>query len=250
MSAILEALESAKQRSIFVFQGCCHNPTGRDYSQDEWKQIAKVMAAKQHFAFFDTAYQGLGVSEDSDAWAVRRFAEKGINMLVAQSFSKNHGLYSERVGALHVLCSDDRIAANVLDQLRALTRWEVSSAPAFGAELVNIILGDSALATDWKEELNRARGRLQMLRKRLHDLLVELATPVPRGRPGGWNHLGEESGLFSYTSLLPEQIKLLESGHHVYLPENGRINISGLNENNIERVARAFDAVIRRSGNR
>lgn len=248
LSSILKTLESAEERSIFVFQGCCHNPTGRDYSQDEWKRIAQIMAGKRHFAFFDTAYQGLGASEDSDAWAVRWFAEKSIDMLVAQSFSKNHGLYSERVGALHVMCADDKIAANVVDQLRALTRWEVSSAPAFGAELVNIVLGDSELETGWKAELHAARDRLQILRRRLHDLLMDLATPVPQGRSRGWNHLVEETGLFSYTSLLPEQIDTLASEHHIYMPGNGRINISGLNERNVERVARAFDAVIRQSG--
>lgn len=105
MESVLEALNNAPARSIFVFQGCCHNPTGRDYTTNEWSQIADVMHTKQHFAFFDTAYQGLGRSGPEDAWAVRHFAGRGIDMLVCQSYSKNAGLYSERVGALHVVCA-------------------------------------------------------------------------------------------------------------------------------------------------
>jgi aspartate aminotransferase len=249
MQSVLTALNNAPERSIFVFQGCCHNPTGRDYSNDQWNQIADVMQAKVHFAFFDTAYQGLGRSELDDVWAVRHFAERGIDMLVCQSFSKNAGLYSERVGVLHVVCATTSIAVNVLDQLRSLTRWEVSSAPAYGAELVNILLSDPAFEKKWQAETDRVRQGIWNLRKEFHRQMSDrLQTPSPRtGTVGGWDHLLKENGLFSWTGLNATQTRSLVDRHHVYLPGNGRVNISGLNAANMSRVAEAFDNVIRSS---
>lgn len=241
----MEALTSAPEQSIFVLEGCCHNPTGQDYSQTQWAEIADMMLAKGHFAYLDTAYQGLGQGSDQDAWAVRHFAEQGVNMLVAQSFSKNMGLYSERVGALHVVCSSATIAANVLDQMRSLLRWEVSSSPSYGAQLVEIILSDTVLRREWQSELQRARQRLTGLRRDLHALLTKQKTASPRtGTVEGWSHLLEENGLFSFTGLTNVQAQRLIDMHHIYLPGSGRINVSGLNADSIERVARAFHDVI------
>lgn len=238
MTSTLQALRSAPEQSIFVFQACCHNPTGRDYSKDQWTEIAELMLAKRHFAYFDAAYQGLGNGGDTDVWPVRHFVDRGVDMLVCQSFSKNAGLYSERVGALHVVCASSAIAANVLDQLRSLIRWEVSSTPAYGAELVNIVLSDSALTKQWQSDLDAARQRMRGLRKELHGLLTA------GGSTGiDWGHILEENGLFSFTKLSPAQTRTLIAEHHIYLPENGRINVSGLNSGNLKRVAEAFQTV-------
>ncbi|KAF2149718.1 aspartate aminotransferase [Myriangium duriaei CBS 260.36] len=248
MHAILYAIDTAAEQSIFVFQGCCHNPTGRDYTPKQWQQIADHLKSKRHFAFMDTAYQGLGASELDDVWAVRQFAEQGIDMLVAQSFSKNFGLYSERVGALHVICASSGIAYNVADQLRSLIRWEVSSSPAYGSELVSIVLSDPQLLQEWRNDLATAKDRVRGLRSQLYKKLTEkFKTPSPRGTADPWKNLIEERGLFSFTGLSPRHIKILVEEYHIYLPTNGRINVSGLNEKNIEEVAQAFDAVVRGS---
>lgn len=240
MASTVEAIQSAPNQSIIVLQAVCHNPTGRDFTKDQWSQIADIMQTKGHFAFFDCAYQGLGTDSATDAWAIRHFVDRGIDMLVCQSFSKNAGLYSERVGALHVVCASSSIAANVLDQLRALTRWEVSSTPAYGAELVNIVLSDPALKAKWQSELEAARQRMRGLRKELHELVTS------RGSTSvDWSHLLEENGLFSFTGLSAAQTRALIAQYHIYMPENGRINVSGLNSGNIKRVAEAFDTVVR-----
>ncbi|KAF9631931.1 hypothetical protein BFW01_g2793 [Lasiodiplodia theobromae] len=240
MASTVEAIQSAPNQSIIVLQAVCHNPTGRDFTKDQWSQIADIMQTKGHFAFFDCAYQGLGTDSATDAWAIRHFVDRGIDMLVCQSFSKNAGLYSERVGALHVVCASSSIAANVLDQLRALTRWEVSSTPAYGAELVNIVLSDPALKAKWQSELESARQRMRGFRKELHELVTS------RGSTSvDWSHLLEENGLFSFTGLSAAQTRALIAQYHIYMPENGRINVSGLNSGNIKRVAEAFDTVVR-----
>lgn len=177
---------------------------------------------------------------ETDAWPVRYFADEGIDLLACQSFSKHMGLYSERVGVLHIVCGTSRIALNVKDQLRSLIRWEVSSTPAYGARLADIILHDTALSKEWTQEVQAACDRMIWVRQTLHHLLVhQLLTP------GAWNHILVERGLFSYMNLSKQHIQRLRDDHHIYLAESGRINIAGLNQGNVERFAAALDTVVR-----
>lgn len=56
---------------------------------------------KNHFPFFDMAYQGFASGDlDIDAKAIRIFLEDGHLIGCAQSFAKNMGLYGHRVGCL------------------------------------------------------------------------------------------------------------------------------------------------------
>lgn len=148
-ASLLHAVSQAPERSIFVLQGCCHNPSGADLSPEQWRQLAQVMKQKNLFPFFDMAYQGLGAPLDQDAYGLRLFTQMGFELLACQSFSKNFGLYGERCGVLHVVSESEEVASNVYDQLRCLIRWEFSSSPAYGSRLVNIILSDERLATRW-----------------------------------------------------------------------------------------------------
>jgi aspartate aminotransferase len=167
----IKAVKKAPRGSIFVLQGCCHNPTGADFDANQWQILAAEMRIAGHLPFFDIAYQGLGDGINEDAYGVRIFTNMGFEMVVCQSFSKNFGLYGERVGALHIVNGDARVAANVHDQLRSLIRWEFSSSPAFGSRLVNIIFDDKDWSKDWQNELCEIRKRLKQNRTHLHDLL-------------------------------------------------------------------------------
>lgn len=161
-------------------------------------------------------------------------------MLVCQSFSKNMGLYSERVGVLHVVCREAEIAERVQDVLRSLMRWEVSSAPAYGARLAEVILEDEKLRMEWLGELGDAAGRLVRNRERLYGQLTNVL-----GTPGDWEHLVRGKGLFSLLGIGEEQVERLIDEFHIYVPPNGRINVAGLNERNVGVVARAVDQVVR-----
>ena len=239
LQAALEAVSSAPSRSIFILQVCCHNPTGQDYDRNQWIQLADEIHSRNHFVFFDIAYQGLASSMEEDAWPVCYFAERGIDLIVCQSFSKHMGLYSERVGVLHVLCKSSDIATNVKDQLRSLIRWEVSSTPAYGGRLADIVMSSESLTQEWLGEVQAACDRMIKVRQDLHHLLVdELRTP------GNWGHVLRERGLFSFTALSKAQVTQLRQ-YHVYLAASGRVNVAGLNESNVRRFAEAVDAVVR-----
>ncbi|GME26432.1 hypothetical protein GTA08_BOTSDO04420 [Neofusicoccum parvum] len=237
-ATLLSTIAAAPPRSVFVLQGVCHNPTGLDLTNEEWIQVADALALGGHLPFFDVAYQGFGVGLDEDAWAVREFVRRGQEVIVAQSFSKNLGLYGERVGVVHVVTGDAGTAKNVADQLRCFARWDYSSPPRYGATLANIVLEN--FWDEWLENLKTMRERLQQTRKHLHRLLTEeLKTP------GNWEHILYETGLFSLLALNEAQVKRIGSEFHIHFPTNGRINVAGLNEAKTERLARAIDSVLR-----
>lgn len=171
--SVMEATRTAEEGSIFVLQGCCHNPSGADFSPAQWDQLADAMETRKLFPLFDMAYQGLGASLEEDAYGLRLFARRGFELLACQSFSKNFGLYGERVGVLHAVSQDAEVASKVYERLRCLIRWEFSSSPAYGARLVDIVLSDHKLRQDWERELATIQTRLAENRRALHAALVD-----------------------------------------------------------------------------
>ncbi|KAH7906349.1 aspartate aminotransferase [Hygrophoropsis aurantiaca] len=237
----LGTLQTAPRGSVFLFQACAHNPTGIDPTADQWKQIAEVVINRNHFAFFDCAYQGLASGDlDKDAWAVRYFVEKNIPLLVCQSFAKNAGLYGERVGALHIVLSNKDAATQVRGQLAVLQRSEISSPPSHGARLVSLILTSADLFNEWTHDIKTMRSRLIAMRKELHRLLTE-----EFHTPGNWEHIVNQVGMYCYTGLNPDQSKALTDKAHIYLLDTGRISIPGLNSKNIRYCAENLDKTAR-----
>ncbi|KAJ3026708.1 UNVERIFIED_CONTAM: Aspartate aminotransferase, cytoplasmic [Siphonaria sp. JEL0065] len=237
---LIDTLKSAARGSIFVLHACAHNPTGLDPTQDQWKHIASIMKEKDHFPFFDCAYQGFASGDlDKDAWAVRYFVNQGFDLLCAQSFSKNFGLYSERAGCLTGVFSDSETAQRAKSQFCALVRCSISNAPGFGAKVVDIVLKDEALRNEWKDNLRTMADRITSMRSTLFNHLVELKTP------GNWTHITSQIGMFSYTGLTVKQVAAIKSKFHVYMTDEGRISMAGLNEKNVKRFAEAVDWVVR-----
>ncbi|KAJ3308607.1 Aspartate aminotransferase, cytoplasmic [Blyttiomyces sp. JEL0837] len=237
---MMQCFREAPNGSIIVLHACAHNPTGVDPTQEQWKEIAKVIREKSHFPFFDCAYQGFASgSLDKDAWAVRYFVEQGFELLVAQSFSKNFGLYGERTGCLTVVTSSETQAVNVRSQLCRLIRASFSNPPSFGARICNLVLNDPALYAEWEDNLRTMANRIIKMRDAVYSHLVTLKTP------GTWTHITSQIGMFSFTGLSLAQVTLIKSKFHVYMTDNGRVSMAGLNEGNAKRFAEAIDFVVR-----
>jgi aspartate aminotransferase len=223
---------------------CAHNPTGVDPTPEQWREIAGIMKAKKHFPFFDTAYQGFASGDlDRDAGAIRLFIDEGFELVIAQSFAKNFGLYGERAGCFHFVASPSSDAASittrVASQLAILQRSEISNPPIYGARIASIVLNDDALFAEWQENLRTMSGRIIAMRKALRSKLEELGTP------GQWNHITDQIGMFSFTGLNETQVLKLRSDAHIYMTKNGRISMAGLNTRNVDYVAKAVDKVVR-----
>ncbi|KRY29191.1 putative aspartate aminotransferase, cytoplasmic [Trichinella spiralis] len=196
---MLQDLRAAPEKSVVILHGCAHNPTGMDLSKQQWIELFELLQKKQLFPFFDLAYQGFASGDpDSDAWAVRYFASRGIEMCVAQSFSKNFGLYNERVGNLVVVINDEKVLASCKSQLSLVVRANWSNPPNHGAKIVETVLSDPELTNQWLENVRVMSTRIQCMRKALRAKLEELKAP------GTWNHITEQIGMFSYTGLSVE----------------------------------------------
>ncbi|KAJ5771817.1 hypothetical protein N7520_002346 [Penicillium odoratum] len=245
MVRMLNALEQAEPNDVIILQACAHNPTGIDMSKSQWMQVADLVRRKNLFVVFDSAYQGFATGDiDGDAWAVRHFmdnllkSETHPGLCVAQSFSKNFGLYGERVGALHLVVPKDFSARGALSELTAIARAEYSNPPRFGARIVEIILGDEELTAQWKVDLETMSSRIWSMRRDMKQRL-EIETEED------WVHLEKQIGMFSYTGLRKEQVYRLRDEFHVYLLPSGRMSLCGLNDGNVQYVAYAIGQVMK-----
>jgi len=241
---MIGSLKSIPEGSIILLHACAHNPTGVDPTQEQWKAIAEVIRAKGHFPFFDTAYQGFASgSLAKDAWAINYFVEQGFELLIAQSYAKNFGLYGERAGCFHFITSPAPNAAEtttrVASQLAILQRSEISNPPAYGARIASLVLNDPKLFAQWEDDLRTMSGRIIKMRSALRSRLEQLGTP------GKWNHITDQIGMFSFTGLSEQQVQSLKEQYHIYMTKNGRISMAGLNTKNIEYFAKSVDAVVR-----
>jgi aspartate aminotransferase len=237
---MLGVMQAAPNGSIFLLHPCAHNPTGVDPTPEQWKQIADVMEAKGHFTFFDCAYQGFASGNlDKDAFSVRYFVERGFELFVAQSFSKNFGLYSERAGNLTVVAKTPEVKNRIESQIAKAQRAVISNPPAYGSRVVSLVLNDEKLYEEWTKNLSSMADRIIDMRKALYDELIRLGTP------GKWNHIVDQIGMFSFTGLSTPQVKVLKEKYHVYLTDNGRISMAGLNSTNVKYFAQAVDDVVR-----
>jgi len=242
---MLDTLEHAGSNDVVILQACAHNPTGVDLSKSQWIQVAEKVQEKKLFAVFDSAYQGFATGDiDDDAWAVRYFTESiyktqgASGICVAQSFSKNFGLYGERVGALHVVAPGNLSTQGVRGHLMALARAEYSNPPRFGACIVETVLGDKVLRSQWETDLETMSSRIQKMRGALRQ---ELEKETEKD----WSYIETQIGMFSYTGLTKEQVSRLREDFHIYLLPSGRMSVCGLNEGNVKYVARAVGEVIK-----
>uniref|UniRef100_A0A0N5AJV4 Aspartate aminotransferase n=1 Tax=Syphacia muris TaxID=451379 RepID=A0A0N5AJV4_9BILA len=240
INALLEDLNNAPEKSVIILHGCAHNPTGMDPSHEQWKKIAELIKRKRLFTFFDIAYQGFATGDpDGDAWAVRYFVEQGLEMLVAQSFAKNFGLYNERIGNLTIITSDSKVLDNVKSQMSLVIRANWSNPPNHGAKIVHMVLTTPEMRKRWFESIKVMSSRIKEMRAALKGNLEKLGTP------GKWDHITQQVGMFSYTGLNLNQVEHLINKYKVFLLKDGRINICGLNHKNVEYVAKAIDETVR-----
>lgn len=236
---MIEDLQNAPEDSIVVLHVCAHNPTGVDATKEQWEQIANVMEQKKLFPFFDCAYQGFASGDlEQDSFSVRYFVDRGFECLCAQSFAKNFGLYCQRVGNLTFVTKEENDSINIKAQMALIVRGNYSNPPAHGARIVSHILGDEKLNQEWHDCIKLMSGRIIQMRKALRDKLEELKTP------GTWMHITSQIGMFSYTGLNQNQVQHLVKDYHIYLPNDGRISICGLNTNNVDYVAKAINDVV------
>lgn len=237
-SGMCQAIRQMPTGSVILLHGCCHNPSGVDPTFEQWKELSQLIKKNELIPFFDIAYQGFGKDLELDAQPIRYFASEGHEMLIAYSFSKNFGLYGERVGFLTVVASQQKQIPSITSQLKLLIRANYSNPPLQGARIVSTILSSPELTEEWKIELKNMRDRVVEMRKSF------IASLLVKGEDKNLNYLHQQIGLFSFCGLNYSQVNRLRKEFAIYIPSDGRINIAGLNTQNIEYVVNAISSVM------
>ncbi|KAI8613225.1 pyridoxal phosphate-dependent transferase [Chytriomyces sp. MP71] len=234
-----EDLVNLPNESIVILHACAHNPTGVDPTEAQWRELSDIFKKKGHVAFFDMAYQGFASGDPSkDAFAVRHFVDEGHKILMSQSFSKNLGLYGERVGLFSIVVADTEEAKRVDSQIKILVRPMYSNPPLSGPRIVKEVLGNPELKAEWHGEVKAMADRIISMRAELRNHLEKTY-----GSKKNWSHITSQIGMFAFTGLSPEQVARLKSEFSVYLTNDGRISIAGITSGNVKYLAEAIHNV-------
>jgi len=231
-------LAGAAKGDILLLHGCCHNPTGANITAAQWAEATDIALAKGLVPMIDIAYQGFGDGLEADSAGLRIMAAKVPEMLIAASCSKNFGLYRDRVGAALIVSKDDAATALSKANLAGLNRLNFSFPPDHGAKVVSIIMNDPALRADWATELEEMRLNMLSLRTGLAEALRR-ETNTER-----FDFIAEHRGMFSRLGLTPEQVMQLRADHAIYMVGDSRINIAGLPQAGLDKLAKAIASVI------
>ncbi|MEN8617729.1 amino acid aminotransferase [Shewanella baltica] len=231
-------LSHANAGDVVLLHGCCHNPTGIDLTLAQWERVAQLCADKKLVPLFDFAYQGFGAGIEEDAAGLRLVASKVLELLVANSFSKNFGLYNERIGAVTVVAEDADAAVRAFSQVKRTIRANYSNPPAHGALIVSTILSDAALKAMWVQEVKEMRERIAEMRTLFVDSLKA------EGVTQDFSFISRQNGMFSFSGLNKAQVARLKDEFGVYIVGSGRISVAGMTKTNMPVICKAIAQVL------
>lgn len=235
---LLGSLKQVQAGDVVLFHACCHNPIGIDPTTEQWCQLAELSVIHGWLPLFDFAYQGFAKGLEEDAEGLRIFATQHQELILASSYSKNFGLYNERVGACTLIAADVETADRAFSQLKVAIRANYSNPPSHGAAIVATILNNNALRKLWEQELTDMRQRIRSMRKLFVKTLQE------KGTQQDFKFIISQNGMFSFSGLSKEQVLRLRDEFGVYVVNSGRVNVAGMTSDNMATLCEAIVAVL------
>lgn len=229
LHGIMEALSAAKQPCGVLLQACGHNPTGLDFTDEQWRELATFLRKKEHVVLLDLAYQGLVRGVEEDAASVRLLREAGIPLLVAWSASKNHSIYGLRTGLACAVASDAAEREELERHFMILTREMHSAAPVTGQQIVALVQQEHA--DQWRTDLEDLRAVITRKRRTLKDAVPPFADALAG------------AGLYALLPCSSEQILLFKQ-RKIFLLPDGRVNIAGIPDARMEEFTNACKQII------
>ncbi|MCC6167073.1 MAG: aspartate/tyrosine/aromatic aminotransferase [Caldilineaceae bacterium] len=236
--AMLAALRAIPSGDAVLLHVCCHNPTGVDLTREQWRAVADAVAERALLPILDFAYQGFANGLAEDATGLLELARPGAELLVANSYSKNFGLYAERVGALTVIAKDAQSADTMLSHVKQAIRANFSNPPVHGSAIVSTILNDPALRREWEDEVAEMRDRINAMRHLFVETLNE------KGVQRDFSFIARQRGMFSFSGLTPEQVKALRDRYAIYIVGSGRISVAGMTADSMDYLCSAIADVL------
>ncbi len=238
-SEMRNAIKRMTPGSVIVLHACCHNPTGIDPTEDQWKELSTLLLRQRVIPFFDLAYQGFGKGLEEDVFPIRQFLRDGHELFISCSFSKNFGIYGERGGCFIALTKDPTIAETLGTHLKPTIRALYSNPPLTAARLVGRVLANEELRLLWERELQQIRKRIHQTRQAF---IEQLSEKIPET---DFSFLAGQQGMFSILGLTKPLVDRLRNEFAIFLPDNGRISIPGLNPSNLDYVTSSIAKVLK-----
>ena len=235
---MLAALNEIPEGDIVLLHGCCHNPTGMDLDENQWRQVTEIVSSRGLLPFIDIAYQGFANGINEDNFGVKQMFASVPEMIVASSCSKNFALYRDRVGSLSFVCKDNSGVSTVRSQANNIVRTMYSMPPDHGAAVVSHILHDDELRTEWEGEVTAMRERLRSMRMLVGAALREKAPDHD------FSNIENGNGMFSFVGISNEQVERLKTEFAVYMVGSSRINVAGITDQNADHLASSIAAVL------
>jgi aspartate aminotransferase len=201
--------------------------------------LSEELARLRLVPFLDLAYQGFAENFDDDAAELRLMTGRLPESLSAISFSKNLGLYRERVGALIVVAESVSRAEAAQSHVVQIARGIYSMPPDHGAAIAAHIFAESRLTETWHAELALMRARIRDMRALLAAQLREAT------RDDSFDYLRRQRGMFSLLGIPGDAVLRLSSRHHVYMTSDSRINLAGIMPDNVAYLAESILAATR-----
>jgi aspartate/tyrosine/aromatic aminotransferase len=235
---MLDAIKTIPAGDILLLHGCCHNPTGMDFSRDQWRALATILAERDILPFIDLAYQGFAEGLEEDRFGVETMFESVPEIVVSSSCSKNFALYRDRVGSLSVVAKNVDTVAVLRSQANNIVRTMYSMPPDHGAAVVEHILGNDELRDEWQQEVTAMRERLVSMRSLLVSALQKYAPSHD------FSHIESANGMFSFLGIAPARVEALKSDFGIYMEGSSRINVAGISSDNVDYLARSIAVVL------
>jgi aromatic-amino-acid transaminase len=225
---MMAAFNAAQKGDVVLLHGCCHNPTGADLDEAQWREVVEVVVRRGLTPLVDIAYQGLGRGFAPDAAGLHSLLDACDEVVIAQSCDKNFGVYRDRVGSLFLKTKDARQTKRAMDHVVQIAREMWSMPPDHGAAAVRIVLDTPELRADWDAEVGEMRARINRIRS-------QIASADPR-----LAYIGGQFGMFSMLPVTPDQVRDLREKHAIYMADSGRFNVIGMSDDAVERFIAAI----------
>lgn len=223
---------------VIILHGCCHNPTGVDLAPQQWDVVTQLVTDLGILPLIDFAYQGFAAGLRADAEGWQRLMRSGNELIIANSYSKNFGLYRERVGAMTLVAASRQEAETAMSHVKTVVRTNYSNPPYHGAAIVSTVLNDDGLREQWEQEVTDMRNRINTMRSLFVETLNE------KGVEKDFSHIARQRGMFSFSGLNPEQVKRLREEYAIYIVGSGRINVAGMTESNMDYLCESIASVL------
>ncbi|HTG79957.1 MAG TPA: aromatic amino acid transaminase [Sphingomicrobium sp.] len=220
---MMAALNGAPQGDVVLLHGCCHNPTGADLDDGQWRDVVEVVSRRGLVPLVDIAYQGLGRGFAEDAAGLHLLLDACDEVVISQSCDKNFGVYRDRVGSLFLKTGNAAGTKRAMDHVVQIAREMWSMPPDHGAACVRIVLDTPELRADWDAEVGEMRARINRIRG-------QIAAADPR-----LAYIGNQFGMFSMLPVSKDQVVKLREQNAIYMADSGRFNVIGMADAAVDR---------------